>query len=157
VTEQSVNHTTFIIERTYPAHPGKVFAAWTSWEAKSIWMDDPDYQSDGTEGELEFRVGGHERFGGVTPEGSTYRYDAQYYDIVPDQRIVYTYEMYSGEDRMSVSLATVEIVSDGDGTRLTYTEQGAFLDGIDTPEARQGGIEWQLDNLGKYLAAQAAA
>jgi endonuclease YncB( thermonuclease family) len=62
--------------------------------------------------------------------------------------------MYSGEDRMSVSLTTVEIVSDGDGARLTYTEQGAFLDGIDTPEARQGGTEWMLDNLGKYLALE---
>jgi Activator of Hsp90 ATPase homolog 1-like protein len=60
-------------------------------------------------------------------------------DIVPDQRIVYSYEMYSGDDRMSVSLATVEIVPGEDGTRLTYTEQAAFLDGIDKPEGREEG------------------
>jgi uncharacterized protein YndB with AHSA1/START domain len=154
VTERSVNHCTFVIERTYPAEPARVFAAWASWEAKGIWMDDPDYKSDGSEGELDFRVGGHERFGGLTPEGTTYRYDARYYDIVPDRRIVYSYEMYSDDARMSVSLTTVDLVAESDGTKLTYTEQGVFLDGIDTPEARQGGTEWLLDNLGKYLAAE---
>ena len=152
MTERSVNHTTFVIERTYPAHPAKVFAAWADAAAKAVWMDDPDFKSDGTVTELDFRVGGHERFGGLTPEGTPYHYDAMYYDIVPDQRIVYGYEMYSGEERMSVSLATVEIVPDQDGTKLTYTEQAAFLDGIDKPEARAEGTAWLLDNLGKYLA-----
>jgi uncharacterized protein YndB with AHSA1/START domain len=151
MTKRSVNHATFVIERRYPQHPAKVFGAWASLAAKSIWMDDPDFKSDGTEGELDFRVGGHERFGGMTPEGSTYRYDATYYDIVPDHRIVYSYEMYSGEDRMSVSVATVEMVPDADGTKLTLTEQGVFLDGIDKPEAREEGTNWLLDNLGKYL------
>jgi len=156
VTERSANHTTFVIERTYPAEPAKVFGAWADGSAKSIWMDDPDYKSDeSAEYEFDFRVGGHERFGGLTPEGSTYRYDATYHDIVPEQRIVYCYEMYAGEDRMSVSVATVVIEPAGRSTKLTYTEQGVFLDGIDKPELRQEGTEWLLDNLGKYLAAKA--
>lgn len=154
MTELSISHVTFVIERSYPATPSRVFAAWASPDAKSIWMDDPDFKSDGTESELDFRVGGHERFGGLTPDGTPYRYDAVYYDIVPHHRIVYSYEMYSGEDRMSVSLATVEMVPEQDGTKLTYTEQGAFLDGIDKPDAREEGTAWLLDNLGKYLAAQ---
>lgn len=153
--ERSVNHATFVIERSYPAAPAKVFAAWASPEAKSIWMDDPDTKSDGTEAELDFRVGGHERFGGLSPEGTTYRYDATYYDIVPDQRIVYCYEMYAGDERMSVSVSTVEIVPEQSGTKLTYTEHGAFLDGIDKPAYREEGTTWLLDNLGKYLASHA--
>ena len=151
MTERFVNHTTFVIERTYPAHPAKVFGAWADAAAKSVWMDDPDYKSDGTPYELDFRVGGHERFGGLTPEGVSYRYDATYYDIVPGQRIVYSYEMYSGDDRTSVSLATVEIVPGHDGTKLTYTEQGAFLDGIDKPDERAEGTAWMLDNLTAFL------
>jgi len=63
--------------------------------------------------------------------------------------------MYSGDDRMSVSLTTVEIVPDSDGTKLAYTLQGAFLDGLDKPEARQEGTVWLLDSLGKHLAAPA--
>jgi uncharacterized protein YndB with AHSA1/START domain len=84
-------------------------------------------------------------------------YDARYYDIVPDHRIVYIYEMYAAGNRMSASLATVQIVPHQDGTKLTYTEQCAFLDGIDKPEAREEGTAWMLDNLGKYLASQAGS
>jgi uncharacterized protein YndB with AHSA1/START domain len=155
MTERSVNYTTFVIERHYPAHPAKVFGAWADAAAKAVWMDDPDLSSDGSEVEMDFRVGGHERFSGLTPEGTSYSYDALYYDIVPDCRIVYCYEMYAGDDRTSVSLATVEIVPDQDGTKLTYTEQGAYLDGIDKPEAREEGTAWMLDNLTKYLASRA--
>ena len=156
MTHRSVNHTTFVIERTYPATPARVFAAWADADARQTWMDDPDYEYDGIDYELDFRVGGHERFGGLTPEGKTYRYDAMIYDIVPDRRIVYSYEMFEGDDRMSVSLTTVDITAADDGTRLTYTEQGAFLDGIDKPEAREEGTRFFLDNLGKYLAARTA-
>jgi uncharacterized protein YndB with AHSA1/START domain len=153
MTERSVNHGTFVIERRYPVQPARVFEAWADAAAKDVWMDDPDYKSDGSGHEMDFRVGGRERFSGLSPEGTPYSYDALYHDIVPGRRIVYSYEMYAADDRMSVSLATVEIVPDQDGTKLTYTEQGAFLDGIDKPEARAEGTAWMLDNLGKYLAA----
>ena len=156
MTARSVNHATFVIERTYPAAPGRVFAAWASLEAKNIWMDDPDYKSDGTEGQLDFRVGGHERFGGLSPEGSTYRYDATYYDIVPDQRIVYCYEMYAGEARISVSVATVEFRGQDMSTHLVLTEQGVFLDGHDTVAQRKEGTRSLLDSLAAILPGGAA-
>ncbi len=157
MTERSVTHSTFVVERLYPVPPASVFEAWTDVAAKKIWMDDPDYKSDGTPYELDFRVGGHERFGGLSPDGEPYRCDALYYDIVPGQRIVYSYEMREGRDRTSVSLTTVEIVPDGDGTKLTYTEQGAFLDGLDKPEARAEGVAFMLDGLGTYLASLASS
>ena len=157
MTERSASHATFVIERTYPAAtPSRTFAAWADAKARQVWMDDPDYQPDDSKYELEFEVGGRERFSGYSPEGTSYSYDAVYYDIIPDQRIVYCYEMYSGDDRMSVSVATVEFGQAADGTKITYTEQGVFLDGVDKPEARHEGTAWLLDNLGKYLAAHAA-
>jgi len=57
---------------------------------------------------------------------------------------------------MSVSVTTVELLTDGDGTHLRYTEQGVFLDGEDTPEAREHGTNALLDKLGKALARGAA-
>jgi uncharacterized protein YndB with AHSA1/START domain len=156
MTDRSVRHATFVIERRYPAEPRRVFAAWADGEARQIWMDDPDFKSDGTAYELDFRVGGHERFGGLGPDGSTYRCEALIYDIVPDRRIIYSYEMYAGEARMSVSLTTVEIAPHPDGVQLTYTEHGAWLDDMDTPEAREGGWKDILGNLDAYLTAQAA-
>jgi uncharacterized protein YndB with AHSA1/START domain len=89
--------------------------------------------------------------------GTTYRYDARYYDIVPDQRIIYVYEMYAGDARISVSVATIEFTKDADGTALTWTEQGAYLDRIDGPQApslRKEGTTEMLDGLTRYLAPQ---
>jgi uncharacterized protein YndB with AHSA1/START domain len=157
LTARSVQHATFDIERCYPAEPRSVFAAWADGEARQIWLDDPDYRSDGTPYELDFRVGGHERFGGIGPDGRRCRGEALIYDIVPDRRIVYGYAMYEGEACISVSLTTVEIVPRRDGTRLTYTEQGVFLDDLDTPQARAGGWQQSLDNLGTYLTVYPAS
>jgi uncharacterized protein YndB with AHSA1/START domain len=42
------------------------------------------------------------------------------------------------------------------GTRLVYTEQGACLDGLDTPDAREHGTRELLDALGTALESQSA-
>jgi uncharacterized protein YndB with AHSA1/START domain len=75
---------------------------------------------------------------------------------VPDQRIVYTYDMHMDDKRISVSLATIELEPAGKGTRLIFTEQGAFLDGYDIPADREHGTGGLLDNLGKELRREAA-
>jgi uncharacterized protein YndB with AHSA1/START domain len=80
-------------------------------------------------------------------DGRTMSYDAHYFDVVPGERLVYAYEMYQGADRISVSVATIQFESQADGTVLTWTEQGAYLDGLDKPDLRQGGTSWMLDNL----------
>jgi uncharacterized protein YndB with AHSA1/START domain len=159
MTERSVIHDTFTIERTYPATQARVFAAFASEEAKSIWGDTGNLEptGDGTT-EFDFRVGGRERFSHKW-EGTAIRYDAMYYDIVPDQRIVYSYEMYANDVRISVSVTTIEFGKSGDGTTLTWTEQGAYLDGIDGPEApghRREGTAEMLDGLTGYLESPAA-
>jgi uncharacterized protein YndB with AHSA1/START domain len=157
MTERSIIHDTFVITRTYPASPARVFAAFASKEAKNTWGDTGDLA--GTESaagvaEFDFRVSGHERFG-FAYQGVNYTYDASYYDIVPDQRLVYSYEMYADGVRFSVSVATIEFGQTDDGTRLTWTEQGAYLDGFDgedAPRLREGGTGEMLDGLAKYLA-----
>ncbi|MDR2983356.1 MAG: SRPBCC family protein [Nocardiopsaceae bacterium] len=162
MTERSVIHDTFAIERTYPAAPSRVFAAFATREAKDAWGDDPGLEDADVQGistEFDFRPGGRERFG-VRHDGRTYSYDALYYDIVPDQRIVYTYEMYVDGARISVSVATIEFAKSGEGTTLTWTEQGAYLDGIDgqqAPALRRGGTAEMLDGLTRYLAASSAS
>jgi uncharacterized protein YndB with AHSA1/START domain len=157
MTERSVIHDTFVIERTYPASPSRVFAAFASREAKDAWGDTGDIA--GTEPatgpvEFDFRVGGHERFG-LVYQGVSYTYDAIYYDIVPGRRLVYSYEMYADGMRSSVSVATIEFVEAADGMTLTWTEQGAYLDGFDgqdAPRLRQEGTSEMLDGLAKHLA-----
>jgi uncharacterized protein YndB with AHSA1/START domain len=148
MSKRSADHATFVIERNYDAAPARVFAAWADQNAKGQWFGPPD---GGGEHELDFRVGGREHFA-VGVEGAQYTYDALYEDIVPDERIVYTYNMHRDGARMSVSVSTVELLPAGDGTRLRYTEQGAFLDAIDTPAAREHGTRELLDKLAEALA-----
>jgi uncharacterized protein YndB with AHSA1/START domain len=147
--ERSVTHATFAVERTYDAPVARVFAAWAEPERKARWFGNPE---DGVgEFELDFRVGGRE-FNRGNVEGQEYAFEARYQDIVSDVRFVYAYDMYLDGTRISVSLGTVELGPDGDGTRLTYTEQGAYLDGLDTPDQRKAGTGGLLDALGAELA-----
>ena len=157
MTDRPVIHDTFAIERTYPADVSRVFAAFASKEAKDAWGDTGDLTDvEASAPEFNFQVGGRERFG-FGYQGVNYRYDACYYDIVPDQRLVYSYEMYANGARISVSVATIQFTATADGgaTTLTWTEQGAYLDGFDGAEAprlREGGTAEMLDGLAKYLA-----
>lgn len=157
----SVIHDTFVIERTFAATPSRVFAAFASEEAKTSWGDTGDLEpppNGADASEFDFRVGGRERFSHKWQD-TTYRYDALYYDIVPDQRLVYCYEMYAGDVRISVSVATIEFTKSGDGTALSWTEQGAYLDGIDgaqAPALRKEGTAEMLGGLTSYLQRQVA-
>jgi uncharacterized protein YndB with AHSA1/START domain len=154
VSERSTQHATFVLERTYDTSPARVFSAWSDPAAKARWFGGGDDEAG--EYELEFRVGGRELNRGVAPDGQVYTYEARYQDIVRDERIVYTYDMHLDETRISVSLATVEFKAEGTGTRLVYTEQGAFLDGEDKPEYREQGTGGLLDALGAELQRQPA-
>jgi uncharacterized protein YndB with AHSA1/START domain len=157
----TVIHDTFTIERTYPTSAARVFAAFSSAEAKSVWGDtgglEPVEGEDGVE-EFDFRPGGRERFA-VKIDGKVFRYDARYYDVVPDRRIVYAYEMYANNQRISVSVTTIEFAERTGATLLSFTEQGTYLDGFDGEEApglRRGGTEEMLDGLTKYLEGAGA-
>ena len=141
----AVEHATFVLERSYDAPPGRVFAAWADPEAKAQWFGGVDFT-------LDFRVGGRETNGGGPAGGPVYRYEATYRDIVPDERIVYTTDMYADDRIISVSVATVELAAAGDGTRLVLTEHGAFLDGLETAAQREHGTGELLDKLGAVLS-----
>jgi uncharacterized protein YndB with AHSA1/START domain len=143
MSKRSVEHATFVVERTYDAAPTRVFAAWSDRKAKARWIGSSESSF-----ELDFRVGGRERHEGTVANGNSYTFHGIYQDIVPAQRIVYTYDMLMDETRISVSLATVEFEPEGDGTRLVFTEQGAFLDGHDLPSRREHGMGSLLDALG---------
>ncbi|ATU93299.1 SRPBCC family protein [Phyllobacterium zundukense] len=150
MTQRSVLHNTFILDRVYAAPCARVFAAWANPEAKAHWF----VGSDGwrrSQYQLDFRVGGKEINRGAVKGGAICTYEALYQDIVPDQRIVYTYDMFMKNRRLSVSLTTVEFRPDRKGTRLILTEHGAYLDGEDKPKFRERGTNALLDRLGVAL------
>ena len=146
-----VHHDTFTLERTYPSPPSKVFRALTDPEAKAQWFLPPgDWTASGYR--FDPRVGGSEHVESREPDGTAHIYDAVYHELVPDRRVVFAYDMRMGEDLVSVSLATFELLPLDGGTRLTLTEQGAYLDGDPAgATSRVEGTHQLLDNLGKWL------
>jgi hypothetical protein len=51
----------------------------------------------------------------------------------------------------------VQFEAVADGTQLSVTEQGVFIDTRDNSELRQGGTIDMLDKLGAYLGVAVAA
>jgi uncharacterized protein YndB with AHSA1/START domain len=147
---RNVTHATFRLERRYPAPPARAFAAWATAEAKARWFDGPE-GTEILERSLDFRAGGAERLWARHPGGKVSDFQARYFEVIPDGRIIYGYDMWVDGVRLSVSLATIEFHPDGDGTRLVMTEQGAFLDGYDDAGSREAGTRWLLEKLAAAL------
>ncbi len=149
----TVVHTTFTIERTFPKHSvDRVFNAFKDPVKRRRWFVEDtgfvihDYA-------LDFRVGAHEGGSFTYGDGPKVTNDTYYLDIVDDERMVFAFAMTVGGKPLSSSLTTIELVAVGAGTKLTYTEQGAFIDA--TPEALKGreeGTRGLLERLSEELS-----
>ncbi len=150
--ERSVIHGTFVIERSYPATPQRVFAAFSDPAKKRRWFA-ADGESVIGEFVMDFRVGGSERKTFTVKYGFECRNDTIYQDIVPDRRIVFVYTMSASGHVISSSQATVELLPTEKGTDLIFTEQGAFFEGADGPQMREHGWRHLLNQLESDLAS----
>ena len=150
MSASSIVHSTFVVERTYPASAARVFAAFSNPATKRRWFAEGEGWPI-EEFDADFRVGGREtsrfRFNGGPP----IRNDTIYQDIVAGQRIVFAYAMTVGDKRISASLASVELFTAGTGTRIVFTEQGQFFDGTEEPRQRELGCAELFDKLGEHL------
>lgn len=150
MTTSRVDHSTFVIERTFGATVERVFATWSNPQKKRRWFachDDwktVDYQ-------LDFREGGVEINDVAEPDGTLHAFKGRYLDIVANQRIVYVYDMCLAGERLSVSLVTVTFAALGQKTKMTFTEQVVFLDGQGDADERREGTELGLARIDALL------
>jgi len=154
--QPSAIHNTFVIERSYPVTPARVFSAFADAAQKRRWFIEGGH-STVEHYTLDFRVGGKEcgrvRLGENTPlAGVACINDATYLNIVPDQRIVFAATMSLGEKCISASLGTVELLATEAGTDMIFTHQSAFFEGADGPEMRKAGWQSIFDNLEAHLS-----
>jgi uncharacterized protein YndB with AHSA1/START domain len=148
----TITHADFTLERTYPYPPARVFRAFADPTAKSMWFGGAGDGMKTEQTEFDFRVGGQERLVTYIDDGPAFGFDARFEDIVENERIVTTYSMTVDGRRMSVSVSATEFLAADGGTRLVVTEQGTFLDGLDTNAQREHGTGELLDALGRALA-----
>ena len=132
-----MTHATFVIERTYDAAPARVFAAWATPRPSALVRRADDWERGGYE--LDFRVGGRERAAAARRTARSTRYDARYQDIVPNERIIYTYDMHLDDKRISVSLATVELKPAGQGHAPHLHRAGRLPRRLRRPRPREQG------------------
>lgn len=152
----AVVHDTIVVERHLPFAPERVFAAWADAGQRTRWHFPGDADWMLAEFDQDFRVGGHEhaRFG---PKANpTFHEEGRFLDIVDNERIVSAGTMHKDDVRISVTLCTVEVDADGQGTHLKLTDQSAFLDGRERPEERHSGWGKVLDRLERFLSGTGA-
>lgn len=150
---------TFTIEKHYPHSPEKVFDAFRDPVKKRRWMGDENTAARKHHGagfeiisfEMNFKVDDFERWKFRVPGGELMRNDARYHLIIPNSLIVFVYTMDNGNHRMSSSQNTVQFIKDGNGTKLIFTEQGVYFDGVEAAKGREQGTKDVLDSLGSEL------
>lgn len=97
-----ITHSTFTLDRRYPASVEQVFEAWATPEARRRWM------AQGAEHSPDFVVGALETVKGFDPEGRALTYEARYAEIVPNERILTTSTLHTEERLSTVSVTSVE-------------------------------------------------
>lgn len=154
----TIHHGTFTIERTYKAPQTLVFKAFEDTEAKRRWFaqgDDENWLIESYEN--DFRVGGYERSRFRFNNGPLISNDTIYLDIVPNARIIIAYTMAAEGNLFSSSMSTIEFKPHGAGTKLTYTEQGAYLGEANQAVGREHGCRDLFERLSKELERATAA
>lgn len=152
----SVLRRDFVVERTFPQSPAKVYAAFVKKKLKEKWFIHPDVRWDVSQWNFDVREDGREMLFAHPPreleDAELVVYDAHYFEVRKD-RIIFSYTIRDGLRRPWTALVTVELRKEGKGTRLVWTERAAYFDGLEDPELQVTRTHAQLDKLGAALFA----
>jgi uncharacterized protein YndB with AHSA1/START domain len=133
------------IKRRFKASPAKVYAAWTDPDKVKNWIGPSETKAKSVESDL--RVGGHYRWLMVAPSGEEHDVRGVYREVVPNEKLVFTWAWKSTPERES--LVTVLLKPDGDGTLLTVTHEQFFDE--DARDRHQFGWNGALDKMEKMF------
>ena len=137
------------IKRHINAAPAKIYAAWTDPEKIAGWFGVPAKLKQGTlQAETDLRVGGRYRISFDATDGEHFQVGGVYREIVPNERLVFSWAWHSTLERES--LVTVTFKPDGDGTLLTVHHAQLFDEAA--REGHERGWLGALDKLEKSVA-----
>src|SRR4051812_3326407 len=150
----------FTIPLELAAPPARVWSLFAELPLRKKWVRMPGPSSTATH-EFDFRPGGIERLTNTFTSGDqveALENRSVFYDVIPNERIVSSYEALVGGILRWVALVTVELsANDEDGTRLEWTEQYSFVrlstpGGVDDVKHLIGGTRLRLNGLVAALA-----
>lgn len=112
------------ITRRLRARPEKVFAAWTRAEQLAQWFGPPNMKAGTLKAELDVRVGGRYRLSFTGDDGEYFEAGGVYREVVPDERLVFTWAWHSTPERES--LVTISLKPDSAGTLMVFNHAQFF-------------------------------
>ena len=136
------------LKRKLKASPAQVFSAWADPEKIVRWFGPNETQDGSVQAEMDVRPGGHYRLGFKTQDGEYHEVRGVYREVVPDNRLVFTWAWHSTPERQS--LVTVTVAKDGDGTLLTLNHEQFFDE--KARDGHQRGWTGTLEKLDRYLS-----
>ena len=104
-----------IVRRIVSAPRTEVFALWTDAKRMREWI------LDGGTATLDVRVGGKYHLD-MQYEGKSYPHDGEYLEVVPPERLVFTW--ISEGTNWKPSIVTVELIERGAQTEVILTHEG---------------------------------
>lgn len=146
----SLDFGSFTLTRDYKQKPARVFKAFTDIDQKRRWFTNGE-GFETLEYKLDMRPHGWEIWRGRHLDGPEILNNTLYFDILENERIIAAYEMFMGGARLSASLLTITFAPQGEGTRLTLTEQGAYAGEPGDVKNRELGTQGLLEALAKEL------
>lgn len=136
------------LKRRLNAAREKVYAAWTDPEKLAQWFGPSEVKAGSVQAEIDLRVGGRYRISFSSEQGEYHEVSGVYREVVPHERLVFTWAWYSTPERELQILVTLK--PDGEGTLLTFHQEQLF------DEAARDGHErgWteSFAKLEQYLA-----
>lgn len=136
------------INRRLNAPPAKVYAAWTDPEKIIQWFGPAPTVLGSVKAKMDVRVGGSFRISFNTEDGQYHEVGGTYREVVPNQRLVFSWAWHSTPERESV--VTVTLKEDGNGTLLSLNH-GQFFDQA-ARDGHERGWTGTIDKLERMFA-----
>ena len=139
---------TLKIFRDFDAPRADVYRAFAEMDRYAQWMGPEGVRV--IECNSDLRVGGAYRTVFRSAEGKTHIVAGRFREVVPDERLVFTWAWEQGGDSGPETIVTIEFIDRAGGTRVRLTQ--AVFDTLETRDHHAAGWEGSLDRLEAYLA-----
>ncbi len=134
------------LTRRFNAPPEKVYAAWADPEKLVRWFGPASVEVGTVTADIDLRVGGRYRIS-FNANGNYNEVGGVYREVVPNERLVFTWAWHSTPERES--LVSISIKSESGGTLLTFKHE-QFVDTIARDNHERGWNEF-FAKLESYL------